>query len=457
MGNYVSIPEKKIPVVIDVDVLVCGGGPAGIGAAVGAAMQGASVAIVERFGCLGGLMTSGLITDSMSASVYSGDKILIRGVWEKLFDRMVDHGTAIRGYELIYSNKFFPFDRSRCEKDHQISLYDVEAVKITADELMEEYGINVLYFTSVTDTIVENQTIKGVIIESKAGMQAIIAKRVIDCTGDAEVAIDTGIKCIGTMGEDMHHKGPLTLLFRVGGVEDVVDSYKPDVKEIPYGAINLFPLLRPREFRIEMTRYIGSALNREDMTKAMIECRKQIPQIIEYLRKNLSGCKEMYLIDSATVAGSLAHPKIVGEYSLSSDDVLNHKVTEDVVALSAYGVDVHSDEEGGQNELHWLEPGTYYGFPYRCLVPKSRIDNLLVAGKIADIETGCMPVGLCVATGEAAGTASALSIKEGVTPRNIKIKTLQKQLVDQGVLLEPEQVPKKELNIYYNYGEFYLE
>ena len=137
----VNIPAKACPVVDEVDVLVVGGGAAGIGAAIGAAQCGASVALVEYFGALGGLLTNGYVTNCEAGVAISGDKILIKGVFDKLVTRMVEKGGAIRGYDLIRSNKYYPFDTSRCENDLQITPWDPEAFKLSADELMAEHGV----------------------------------------------------------------------------------------------------------------------------------------------------------------------------------------------------------------------------------------------------------------------------------------------------------------------------
>ena len=441
MSKIVTLPSQDCPVTAEVDVLVVGGGAGGIGAAVGAAQNGASVAVVEYYGCLGGLLTSAYITNCEAAVAVSGDQILIKGVFDKLVDRMVEKGGAIRGYELKNSNKYYPFDTSRCENDLQITPWDPEVFKVAADELMEENGVQIFYYTMVTDVLMKGNTITGAVIENRSGRQVILAKRVIDCSGSLVVARKAGALCRG-----VGKKGAMTLMFRVGNVKNVTPSYQPNVKEVPYGAVNFFPLPREGEFRVEMTRYIGSETDAEDFTKGTVECRKQCTQVLNYLKEKWTGFEEAYLIDSAPALGTICQPHLVGEKSMTKEMILRQEIPEDRIAITAYGIDLHSPEVGGQNILYYLEPGQYYGVPYGVMIPKTDIENLMVAGKCVSAEedatSGVLCSGICMAMGEAAGTACALGVRENVSPRNMDVKKVQKALKTHGAILDPEPVPK---------------
>lgn len=443
MKTY-ELAAKECPVIREVDVVVCGGGPGGIGAAIAAARQGMKVALLERFGALGGLITTGLVTTCMSAVAVSGDKLLIRGIFEEMVNRCAAKGGAIKGYELKYSNKFFTYDMSRCEKDLQIYPFDPEVYKLAAEEYVKEYNIEVMYYTLVTDTIVEDRLIKGIVIENKSGTQILMAKQFIDATGDASIARMCGLPCTLADGQ----KTPMTMMFHFGGASDVAPSYKPDVTEVPYGAVNFFPMMRNGEYRAEMTRYVGDTICGEDLTKATMACRAQIPEVIEYLKENVPGCKDIYLISSDSVIATLATPRIIGDYMLTKKDILELRMPKDRIALTAYGIDIHSTEEGGQNYLHWLNPGEYYGIPYGILYPKDGIDNLLAAGRVvsADYEasTAVACSGICMAVGEAAGTAAALCIQENSVPRKLDVEKLQKTLVENGAILDAIPVPDTE-------------
>ena len=439
-----ELKARNCPVIREADVVVCGGGPGGLGAAIAAARQGMKVVLIERFGALGGLLTTGLVNTCMSAVWLSGDKILIKGIFKEMVDRCVEKGGAIRGYELKHSNKFFMYDMSRCEKDLQITPFDPEVYKLVADEFVSECGIEVMYYTMATDVVVSNRMIKGIVIENKSGAQILMAKQFIDATGDASIARMCGLPCTLGNGE----KTAMAMMFHFGGASDVAPSYKPDVKEVPYGAVNFFPMMRKGEYRAEMTRYVGNTTNAVDLTKATMVCRKQIPEVIEYLRKNVPGCEDIYLVSSGSVIATLATPRIVGEYMLTKEDILELRMPDDRIALTAYGIDIHSTEEGGQNYLHWLNPGEYYGIPYGILYPKDGIDNLLAAGRVvsADYEasTAVACSGICMALGEAAGTSAALCIKDNTIPRNLDVKKLQKTMLENGAILDPVPVPSQE-------------
>ena len=197
-------------------------------------------------------------------------------------------------------------------------------------------------------------------------------------------------------------------------LKNVVPSYKPNVTEIPYGAVNFFPLLREGEFRVEMTRYKGSENDATDWTQGTITSRKQCEFILQYLKEHWSGFENAYIIDSAPSIGTICQPHLIGEKSMTKEIILRQKVMDDRIALTAYGIDLHSPDVGSQNILYYLDPGKYYGVPYGVMVPASPVENLLVAGKCVsadeDATSGVLCSGICMAMGEAAGTACAISI-----------------------------------------------
>lgn len=264
-----------------------------------------------------------------------------------------------------------------------------------------------LLYTMVTEAIVERGTVTGVVLENREGSQVILAKRVVDATGLAGVLRSAGAECSTTYSSVPGRKGPIIVFFRAGGIQEVVESYKPNVSEIPYGAVNFFPTVRPGEFRVEMVRALGDGMRAEDMTRGSMECRRQIPDVINWMRKNWPGCENMYLIDSGNHAVSFVFPKIKGEKELTKKDMFEGKIPDDVIGLCGYGVDIHSAKEGGQNELYYFEPGHYYGIPYGCLVPVPGVENILAAGRNVacedGTEAGIISAAVSMVTGEAAG------------------------------------------------------
>lgn len=448
MGGSSEAAVVGCRIISTVDVLVVGGGPAGIGAAVGAAYhENLRVAIVDEGGCFGGAVPKSLITFAEGGVVCSGDQLLIKGVWQRIQDEMVRRSGAIPAHELIHSNKYYPFDRSRCEKDLQLTIFDPECFKLAADEILTSHpNIQPILYTRAVAPIMSGNRVTGVYVENREGRGAILAKRVIDATGMSFLLRAAGAECVSTCANAPHRQGPILVFFRAGGISEVTPTYRPNVTDVPYGAINLFPTMRDHEYRIEMTRALGDGSSVEDMTRASIECRRQIPEIIEYLRKNWYGCENIYLIDSGNEALPMSLYKLVGRRPVCVNDMLNGVVPEDTIALCGYGIDVHSAEKGGQNYLHYLEPGQYYGIGYGALVPASEVENILTAGKSVSCESGAeaaiMATALSMATGEAAGTASALSICDDVPVRSVDVKKLREALRRQGALLEPEILPE---------------
>ena len=308
---------QEIPVKAKVDVLVCGGGPAGIGAALGAAKGEVSVMIIEKNNCLGGLATTGLVTTFAGSSIFSDSedddptvnrRQVIKGVVWEFIERLIQEDGAISPEELNKTGQ------------NDAATFDIEVYKRVADEIMEEWGINLLYHTMITGAIMDGETIKGVVIENKAGCQAILADVIIDATGDGDVAYLAGASY--KMGRDEDGKTqPLTTMFRIGGMPEVgkeqIEKFSKypkgkvqpyflfwEAPEFIYGHVCIFGTPRKGEYRCEMTRSVDkNGLNPDDLTKAEIECRRQIPKIVEYFRKEYPGAENVYLIDSAGTVG----------------------------------------------------------------------------------------------------------------------------------------------------------
>ena len=437
--GYFTESERKLPVNYDVDVLVCGGGPSGIGASVSAAKNGASVLLIEKYNCLGGQGTMGLVTSFMSMSSHTGGRQIIKGIWDELTKRLEDRGAAIRPEHLQEKKPYFKNGRHEPQTD--ICPFDPEMYKIIAEEYVLEHNVRLLYHTFIAGIIKEGDTVTGAIIENKSGRQAVKAKRIIDCTGDADICAYAGTPLeIGFNGKP----AAASTMFCVDNLSPDVQTWKVDNK-LSYGAVNLFPLMNDDEFRVEMTRVNGlNLVNEDDITKGEIDCRRQIIGIIDYMHKNLPGAEKARLTKVASMMSMLRTRRIIGEYTLTADDILNYKMFDDVICMNAYGVDIHS-QNGGGCELYWLIPGHAYAVPYRCLVPQN-IDNLLTAGRALSINVsgGTLISAACMATGEAAGAAAALSINQGVTVRNVSIPDLQDALRSQNVYLGENEPPRPE-------------
>lgn len=447
--------SRELPVVADVDVLVCGGGVAGIAAAVCAARTGAKTLLVERNGALGGTASVSLM--SLITIPYSG----LHAFPREFFGRLAELGGA---------------------SNEEVVAYNPELFKYLAQEMVIEAGAQLLLYTAITDVILEGRDLKGIIVENKSGRQVILAKATIDVTGDADIAARTGAPCV--LGRDRDHKmRPATVLFRLGGVDiNEIKSYveahpeelSPDASRrivdpkrgILYldGFFSLVEAARQRgdipqeihylrlfgwglsEVSVNSGRVYGvNGTDAFDVTRADIEGRRQMMQILHFMQREVPGFRAAHLIDSSAMIGIRETRRIIGEYVLTEKDMIEQRQFPDTVARaytqSFAGVEIHGPDGGeGSTSDNWSRKSipqyTRFNIPYRSLLPKD-VDNLLVAGRCLSVthegDKWTRAQGKCMHMGQAAGVAAALSARAGVTPRRLDIKVLQEELIAQRV------------------------
>jgi hypothetical protein len=440
------MPAKEVPVVRDVEVLVCGGGYAGFGAAMCAARNGAKVLLIEQLSALGGLATMGYVALTFS---------YIEGIGFELFHVLQQNG-AVRGRFL-----------------------DVEKTKVILEQMLLKEGVEILYNTSVVDSLVEDNTIQGVVIFNKGGFQAIKAARVVDTTGDGDVAAYAGVPYECGCPELDNYNQASSLVMHVGNVDynkyrsvpSIATLWREKIEqavesgEYPYmidKRVNWVVLVpgRPAEHSELYICYAHSrkcrCLDGFDLTRQLLEQRQQCQWTIEFCRRNLPGFEQAWLIDTAPLLGVRDSRRIMCEYKLTGDDLINNARFPDAVARGMHSFDAHHPTEPGhikhivrnnaegQPEKYYVGPGQWREIPYRCLVTL-KIDNLLVAGRnfSADFmaQSGNRLVLECLNMGQAAGTAAAMSLKDGVTPRQLDTDKLRARLVEMGInLYEPPKV-----------------
>ncbi|MCX6375643.1 MAG: FAD-dependent oxidoreductase [Armatimonadetes bacterium] len=443
------------------DVIVAGGGVAGIAAAVSSARLGAKTILIERYGFLGGLGTAGLVNPFMSSYTSDG-KPLVGGFFSEICARMKDMGGML--------------DRA----------YDPEAMKFCAQEMVLESGCELLLHSWITGARMSGPDIVGVEVLTKSGTQEFDAQVVVDATGDADVAAMAGAPYeLGSSEDGMTQA--MTLMFTIGGV-DVRKSLeyakenpeemrfpKPSsdeaVERMMQGAIGIagfftkveqareigeFPIPQDLVFYISLptsgqvvvnTTHIGGCdgTSSEDLTKAEIEGRRQAWALMKFFRKYVPGFENAYLLQTATQVGIRESRRVVGEYVFNADDVADGRKFPDAVMRSAYPVDVHSPTGKGYKRVEESTgrsgappPGDWYEVPYRCLVPVE-VDNLLVAGRcLSATHEGQGAVRImpnCMALGQAAGVAAALCVKNGMKPRILDTAMLRKHLLEQGAII----------------------
>lgn len=460
-----SLPEIELPprrgrLAADTDVLVVGGGPAGMGAAVGAADAGADVILVERYGFLGGNATAALVTYFMSFYTpfqeqkdpefhllypwgEGPSEPVIEGVVTRFIDMLVAGGGAV------------PPSR---ETGYIVS-FDPELFKMIAAELLDAAGVKYLYHASASGVIGGNKP-EGVILETISGPLVIKARVIVDCTGDGDIAAKAGAPFVIGREKDGFTQ-PMTLMFRVAGFDRA--KFAEYVKNNPgqwSGGQGLYNLIARAvaEHHIDLPRedilFFGSPHREEvvvnstricqlsgidawDLSKAEYIGRRQVRQVADFLREYVPGFESSYIVQTGSQVGVRESRRIIGSYILNEDDVLNVRKFDDVIARGNYPIDIH-DPCGKGTVLKRLPVHDAYDIPLRCLIPLG-VDRLLTAGRCisgtheALASYRIMPVSM--ATGQAAGVCAALAVRSGRSPAEVDYRSVQKELLRQGANL----------------------
>jgi hypothetical protein len=472
-GGVVA-PVRTLPIFAEVDVLVAGGGSAGWYAAVAAARNGAKTLLIERHGSLGGTVTNAMVQPFMNFHSPLGEAV-VGGVWQEMLDSMKFlHGTSGP----------LPAGRGKAPwgKNPTLTPFDPEVLRFVAQELVLGAGAELLLHTMIVDTVMEGDELRGVVIENKSGRQVVLAKCVVDATGDADIAAFAGAPFMFGREED-NLTMPMSLYIKMRNIDykamgdyvlahpeefrwwsfpDVDPSLPPEMERAPVSCsgflsivragresgslllgretINVLPCPRKGEAVLNCTR-IGrlDPTNAADLTTAEVEARRQAMSVISWAPGNLPGFQDAELVSIAPCIGVRESRRIIGEYVLQLDDVLKGRKFDDAIARSAYNVDIHNPHN---DKSTWYEIEDAYDIPYRCLLPK-KIENLLVAGRCIstthEASGSARMTPHVAATGEAAGTAAALAVKAGVNPRAVNFGALRRQLLSQNVNLGSNQ------------------
>ena len=452
---------RAVPVTKEVEVIVVGGGPAGIAAAVACARSGARTVLVERYGFLGGMATAGLVGPFMTSWDIDGKDRIITGVFQELIDRLVAMDAAIDPAGVKGYSAFGGYHRYGHE---HVTPFDPEVLKIVAQEMVLEAGAELKFHALFLDCLTghesgvqsDSRRIRDLIFAGKGGLEALRGAIVIDATGDGDVAAQAG--AIFEKGRSTDGlMQPVSLFFRVGNVDDArtqayVDAHPEDADfsgivrtateagELSHTKdhLTLFRTTRPGEWWANVSRIHNvDATDADQMTRAEIEGHRQVVYLVDFFRKYVPGFENCTLIDSAPQIGVRETRHITGEYVLTEEDVLRARRFPDAIARVSFPIDIH-DVTGGGGVFQGPKDGPYYTIPYRSLVPL-RIDNLLLAGRCisatheAHGSLRVMPP--CFAMGQAAGTAASLAIETKTRPRDIDVGLLRRALEDQGALV----------------------
>jgi len=412
---------------LNCDVLVAGAGPAGFAAAIAAAREGVKVILIERYGFMGGMATAGLVNPFMLSRSESGE-ILMSPIFKEVVRKLKERSAALDG-ELF---------------DQPHIAFDPEVLKSILFDMVSSSPIKLYLHSFVGGVILKENRLVGSIIEGKAGQFRIFSKVTIDATGDADVAWMSGAEYeLGRPKDNLMQ--PATLNFRVGGVRvDIMPSREEMDKAFRLakeeGRIKTerekllwFETTRAGELHFNVTRITRvDGTKVEDLTRAEVEGHKQADEIFNYLKTEVKGFEDSFIVSTAAQVGIRETRRIIGKYVLTKEDVLDGKSFDDEIAKCSYPIDIHDPKGKGTTFRPLTRP---YGIPYRCLIP-NKIENLIVAGRPISVDheafssTRVMPT--CMAVGEAAGIAASLSVKRKASPAKINAEEVRQFLVKFG-------------------------
>ncbi len=490
-----ALAMKKQHRKVETDVLVVGGGTAGFVAAIAAARNGAKVILIEQRDHLGGTHSGGWVMMIRSMRHMRGpgnmeNKRLMMTTYESSFDDQ----QLVESIAQEYLDRMLKLEAAWGQVGQATArqMFDPEIAKYVIERMVTEAGVDVWYYSQITDLLLSGNSVEGVVVENLQERTEIRAKVTIDATGDGNVAAAAGAR-FEKGDPDEGRCQPLSLYFAIGGVNlqktldyirDHADEFgreyvekllrlrkedkpitvfpiKSRVREalkngdypIPYNMDTVNPdvltaLTRPMyrhgRMRYDVTyhnmdmAYNIDATDRKALTNATMGMREVAVKMVEFYRKYVPGYEEAYLLHTAQIVGIRDTRRIVGDYTLTKDDVLAGRTFDDGIGRYGSVVDVH--DKKGKDSVMLTEVGGagWFHIPYRVMLPAG-VKNLLVAGRCisADfIAQGCTrSQAACMVMGQASGTAAALSIKAGVEPRNVSIPELQRVLTSQNQII----------------------
>jgi hypothetical protein len=441
----ISEARRETPVYGEFDVVVVGGGPAGIAAAVAAGRAGRSTLLVERYGFLGGAGTAaGLSTFcGLHANVHGEHRRVIRGVCDDVLERL-ERRKALREPHLSVQKRI------------QAQAYDISAYKIVADELVLEAGAKLLFHAFAVGALKSaDEAIEAVIVETKSGRRAVRGRMFIDCSGDGDLAA-----WVGAPYEVGDGKGNMlypSTMYRISGVDpakageawetipQLMEEAERKGRRFPRKKPIVRPQPNPIEWRANLTQIRNpdgsavSGIDADQLTYGEIEGRRQCWDTFEFIRGAAPGFEDAYIVEIAPQIGIRETRRVRGEYMLSEEDVLDCVDFPDAIGVNGWPVEAHV---AGNVDFRFARRARGFNqLPYRMIVPQ-KIDNLFVAGRCASMTHGGQSAarvsGPCFVMGQAAGTAAHLALQSNVSPRRLDVGELQERLERDGAYLGRE-------------------
>ena len=404
------------------DLIVVGGGISGVAAAVSAAREGLSVLLLEKFGSLGGAMSNSLVFPFMSYRVRGANgRLTSEGIFTEMRERKEKYNDA-----------------------------NWETYKLVFDDMVSESGVDVLFHVTAFESVIEDRRIKSLKVATKSGVMEFFADFFIDASGDGELIAMSG--CDYQLGRESDgFCQPMTTCFRMSGVDVkkyleeepmLQEKYKKLREEgkieNPRENLLVFPGMDEGILHFNTTRVIKhDPTNPFDVSRAEILARRQVMEMVNFMKENSSAFEHASLVSIANHIGVRESRKLRGVHILTADELKSCKDFEDTIAIGKYDIDIHNPTGTG-TYIYKMKEGEYYRIPYRSLLPKE-YDNMLVAGRClsADHEAHSavriMPI--CACMGEAAGVAVALAFKTCKNTHTVDVQTLRTKLLEKGAAL----------------------
>jgi len=438
-------------VIEDVDVLVCGGGPAGIAASIAASRHGARTMLIEQFGCLGGVATNCLVGTWHGSYSRNGKYPVVGGIFSEIVEKLVAEGAAIPaqrsgkrhvGYASWHSPTV-PFEYEPCKR--------------ICEQLVLKAGVKLRYFTTSVMPQLKDNKIAGMFVHSKNGMEFIKSGTIVDATGDADIAFQSG--CPTIKGES--EQGLMSAAGMIFVVEDVdsqaFERYCLETDDVrfrkviadleqkgqwhfPFKAINCCEMPRRGNFYINTLLLPGiDGTNADDLTRGMIEGRQKVVELMEQMAKIVPGFAKARITQISPMIGIRDTRRIVGEYRVSVKDIVQGKQFHDTIVLSGYQWDMADPKRVSYQQMWGTEIAREYSeIPYRSLIPKG-IDNLIVAGRSVSSDWDVLGIfrimPACFAMGQAAGIAAIEVANKKISFKDVNIDKLREALQQDGAIL----------------------
>jgi hypothetical protein len=442
MSKTLQEKPREIPLLGEFDVVVVGGGPAGILAATAAARAGRSTLIIERYGFLGGAGTAaGLSTFcGLHANVNGEHLRVVRGLCDEVIERL-EKMDALNPPHLSVQNRI------------QAQAYDISAYKIAADEMLLAAGAKLLFHAfAVAAVMKDEREIDAVILETKSGRMAARGRMFIDCSGDGDLAAWAGAPF--EVGDGKGNMLYPSTMFRINAVDPekagrawelipkLMDEAEAQGRRFPRKKPIVRPQRDPIEWRANLTQIRnpdGTAVSGIDafqLSYGEIEGRKQCWDVFEFIREVTPGFERAYIVEIAPQIGIRETRRILGEHLLSEDEILDCADFPDSIGVNGWPVEAHI--AGDVKFVFARKARGFNQLPYRMIVPRA-VENLFVAGRCGSMthegQSSARVTGSCFVMGQAAGTAASLALKAGVPPRKVDVKALQQQLERDGAYL----------------------